>query len=193
MCEVTALGLGIANLALGATAAGASFVGQRQQAKAQSAYQRQASIAERQRALQEQRSIRMRQGQEQEATNREINEMSKKAREAVSTAQVSAGESGVSGLSVNALLQDYENQSLAYNMGLARQQEMRDVQTGLALTDAGFRTVNNQIGINRIVSKPGFLEGGLRVASSGLSGFASGYGLGRELELSRTPKTPKVS
>jgi hypothetical protein len=119
--------------------------------------------------------------------------MSKKAREAVSTAQVSAGESGVSGLSVDALLQDYENQSLAYNMALTGQQEMRDVQTGLALTDAGFRTVNNQIGINRIVSKPGFLEGGLRVASSGLSGFASGYGLGRELELSRTPKTPKVS
>ncbi|MBV54166.1 MAG: hypothetical protein CL816_08970 [Coxiellaceae bacterium] len=191
MCDPVSLG--IASLAVGATSAGASFVGQRQQAKAQSAYQRQASIAEQQRALQEQRSIRMRQGQEKEATNREINEMSKKAREAVSTAQVSAGEAGVSGLSVDALLQDYENQSLAYNMGLTRQQEMRDVQTGLALTDAGFRTVNNQIGINRIVSKPGFLEGGLRVASSGLSGFASGYGLGRELELSRTPKTPKVS
>lgn len=186
MCDP--ISLGVAGLALGATTAGASFMGQRQQAKAQSAYQRQASIAEQQRALQEQRAIRMRQGQEQEATNREINEMSKKAREAVSTAQVSAGEAGVSGLSVDALLQDYENQSLAYNMGLTRQQEMRDVQTGLALTDAGFRTVNRQIGINQPVRKPSFLEGGLGVASSGLSGFASGYGLGRELELSRTPK-----
>lgn len=186
MCDPVSLG--VASLALGATTAGASFMGQRQQAKAQSAYQRQASIAEQQRALQEQRAIRMRQGQEQEATNREINEMSKKAREAVSTAQVSAGEAGVSGLSVDALLQDYENQSLAYNMGLTRQQEMRDVQTGLALTDAGFRTVNRQIGINQPVRKPSFLEGGLGVASSGLSGFASGYGLGRELELSRTPK-----
>jgi len=174
MCEVTALGLGIANLALGATAAGASFVGQRQQAKAQSAYQRQASIAERQRALQEQRSIRMRQGQEQEATNREINEMSKKAREAVSTAQVSAGESGVSGLSVDALLKDYENQSLAYNMGLTGQQEMKDVQTGLALTDAGFRTVNRQIGINRPVRIPGYLEGALRVTGAGIQGYATG-------------------
>jgi len=193
MCEVTALGLGIANLALGATAAGASFVGQRQQAKAQSAYQRQASIAEQQRALQEQRSIRMRQGQEQEATNREINEMSKKAREAVSTAQVSAGESGVSGLSVDAVVNNYKQQEAAYRLALTGQQEMRDVQTGLALTDAGFRTVNRQIGINQPVRKPSFLEGGLGGASSGLSGFASGYGLGRELELSRTPKTPKVS
>jgi uncharacterized protein HemX len=176
MCSIA-----LAGLALGAGAAGASFIGQRQQAKAQSAYQRQASIAERQRALQEQRSIRMRQGQEQEATNREINEMSKKAREAVSTAQVSAGESGVSGLSVDALLQDYENQSLAYNMGLTRQQEMRDVQTGLALTDAGFRTVSNQIGINRPVSKPSFLEGALSVASSGLSGYRTGLEIKKEI------------
>jgi hypothetical protein len=154
--------------------AGVNFLGQQQQAKAQEAYQAQASLAERQRAIQEQRSIRMRQGQEQEATNREINEMSKKAREAVSTAQVSAGESGVSGLSVDALLQDYENQSLAYNMGLTRQQEMRDVQTGLALTDAGFRTVNNQIGINRPINQPSAFAAVLDAGSQAASGYRTG-------------------
>ncbi|QDP59118.1 MAG: putative internal virion protein [Prokaryotic dsDNA virus sp.] len=159
--------------------AGAQFYGQRQQAKQQIAYQRQASIAEQQRAQQEQTSIRMRQGQEQEATAREINEMSKKAREAVSTAKVSAGEAGVSGVSVDALLTDYENQSLAYNMGITRQQEMKDVQTGLALTDAGFRTMNNQIGINRPVNKPSFLEGALSVGSSAISGYRSGLELKR--------------
>ena len=169
MCSIA-----LASLALGAGSAGASFVGQRQQAKQQMAYQRQASIAEQKRAQQEQTSIRMRQGQENEATAREINEMSKKAREAVSTAKVSAGESGVSGVSVDALLTDYENQSLAYNMGITRQQEMKDVQAGLAMTDAGFRTVNNQIGINRPVSRPNFLEGALSVSSSGLSGYRTG-------------------
>lgn len=169
MCSIA-----LAGLALGAGSAGASFIGQRQQAKQQMAYQKQASIAEQKRAQQEQTSIRMRQGQETEATAREINEMSKKAREAVSTAKVSAGEAGVSGLSVDALLTDYENQSLAYNMGITRQQEMKDVQAGLAMTDAGFRTVNNQIGINRPVSRPSFLEGALSVASSGLSGYRSG-------------------
>ena len=172
MCDPVSLG--VAGLALGATTAGASFAGQRQQAKRQMAYQKQASIAEQKRAQQEQTSIRMRQGQENEATAREINEMSKQAREAVSTAKVSAGESGVSGVSVDALLTDYENQSLAYNMGITRQQEMKDVQAGLAMTDAGFRTVNNQIGINRPVSRPSFLEGALSVASSGLSGYRTG-------------------
>lgn len=176
MCSIA-----LAGLAVSAGSAGASFIGQRQQAKQQMAYQRQASIAEQKRAQQEQQSIRMRQGQEKEATAREINEMSKKAREAVSTATVSAGEAGVSGLSVDALLTDYENQSLAYNMGLTRQQEMKDVQAGLALTDAGFRTVNNQIGINRPVNKPSFLEGALSVASSGLSGYRSGLDLKRSL------------
>ena len=100
--------------------------------------------------------------------------MSKKAREAVSTAQVSAGESGVSGLSVDALLQDYENQSLAYNMGLTRQQEMRDVQTGLALTDAGFRTVNNQIGINRPINQPSAVAAVLEAGSQAASGYRTG-------------------
>jgi len=166
--------ISIATTVLSAVSAGAQYSGQRQQAKQQMAYQRQASIAEQKRAQQEQQSIRMRQGQENEATAREINEMSKKAREAVATAKVSAGEAGVSGLSVDALLTDYENQSLAYNMGLTRQQEMKDVQTGLALTDAGFRTMNNQIGINRPVNRPSFLEGALSVASSGLSGYRTG-------------------
>lgn len=173
--------LALAGLALGAGSAGASFLGQRQQAKQQMAYQRQASIAEQKRAPQEQMSIRMRQGQEQEATAREVNEITNKAREASATALVSAGESGVSGLSVDALLNDYSRQEAAYRMGITRQQEMKDVQTGLALTDAGFRTVNNQIGINRPVSKPSFLEGALSIGSSGLSGYRSGLDLKRSL------------
>lgn len=161
--------------------AGAQFYGQRKQAEQQMAYQKQASIAEQKRAQQEQMSIRMRQGQEQEATAREINEMSKKAREASATAVVSAGESGVSGLSVDALLNDYTRQELAYNMGITRKQEMKDVQTGLALTDAGFRTVNNQIGINRPVSKSSFLEGALSIGSSAISGARTGLDLKRSL------------
>lgn len=167
--------LALAGLALGAGSAGASFLGQRQQAKQQLAYQRQASAAERKRAKQEQLSIRMRQGQEQEATAREVNEITNKARKVSATELVSAGElGGVSGLSLDALLNDYARQEAAYRMGITRQQEMKDAQTGLALTDAGFRTVNNQIGINRPVSKPSFLEGALSIGSSGLSGYRAG-------------------
>ncbi len=176
MCSIA-----LAGLALGAGSAGASFLGQRQQAKQQIEYQKKASAAERKRAKQEQLSIRMRQGQEQEATAREVNEITNKAREASATAMVSAGESGVSGLSVDALLNDYSRQEAAYRMGITRQQEMKDVQTGLALTDAGFRTVNNQIGINRPVSKPSFLEGALSIGSGAISGARTGLDLKRSL------------
>jgi len=182
----------IATAAVGAASSAAQYQGQRQQAKQQARYQQKAMEAERQRALQEQSSIRMRQAQEQEATNRELGDVAMKAREAMSRATVSAGESGVAGASVDALIDDFTRQEAEYRMGVGRQQEMRDVQTGLALTDAGFRSQNRLIDINRPINKPSFLSGVLSTGSAALSGFSSGYGLGREMELSRPPKTDTV-
>lgn len=159
--------------------AGAQFYGQRQQAKQQRRYQNQAMAAEQQRAIQEQQSIRMRQAQEQEATNRELGDVALKAREARAKATTSAGEAGVAGMSVDALIDDYTRQEAAYRVGVGRQQEMRDLQTGLALTDAGFRTQNRMIDLNRPINQPSFLTGALNVASSGLSGYRSGLELKR--------------
>jgi hypothetical protein len=176
MCDIA-----LATLAITAGSAGASFVGQRQQARAQRRYQSQAMEAERQRAIQEQQSIRMRQAQEQEATNRELGDVALKAREARARATTSAGEAGVAGMSVDALIDDYTRQEAAYRVGVGRQQEMRDLQTGLALTDAGFRSANRLIDINRPVNEPGFLQGALSVASAGISGYRSGLELKREL------------
>lgn len=174
MCDLVA-----ASIAVSTLSSMAQYGGQRQQAKQQARYQAQASEAERQRAFQEQRSIRIRQAQEEEAANREIGEIALKSREAMSRASVSAGEAGVAGLSVDALLDDYTRQEAAYRMGIGRQQEMQDLQTGLALTDAGFRTVNRQIDINRPINKPSFGAGVLNVASSGLSGARTGLELKR--------------
>lgn len=174
MCDLVA-----ASIAVSTLSSMAQYGGQRQQAKQQARYQAQTSEAERQRAFQEQRSIRIRQAQEKEAANREIGEIALKSREAMSRASVSAGEAGVAGLSVDALLDDYTRQEAAYRMGIGRQQEMQDLQTGLALTDAGFRTVNRQIDINRPINKPSFGAGVLNVASSGLSGARTGLELKR--------------
>ena len=171
----------LATLALSAASTTAGFVGQRQQAKQQRRYQNQAMEAERQRAIQEQQSIRMRQAQEQEATNRELGDVAMKAREARARATTSAGEAGVAGMSVDALIDDYTRQEAAYRVGVGRQQEMRDLQTGLALTDAGFRTQNRMIDLNRPVNQPSFLTGALNVASSGLSGYRTGLELKREI------------
>ena len=173
--------LALAGLALGAGSSALQFAGQRQQARQQRQFQQRAAQAERQRALMEQRSLRMRQAQEQEATAREIGEIARRAREARATATVSAGQAGVAGLSVEALLNQYTADEAALRMGAIRQQEMRDLQAGLAFTDAEMRSQNRLIDINRPIRSPSFAAGAIDVVSSGLSGLRTGLELKREL------------
>jgi uncharacterized protein YlxW (UPF0749 family) len=165
---------------LGVASSATSFIGQRRMARQQARYQARAAEAERQRAMQEQSALQLRQAQEQEAANREMAEVALKSREALARTRTSAGEAGVSGSSVEMLLDDYTRQEAAYRIGITRQQEMRDVQTGLALTDAGYRTQMRQIEINKPIDKPSFLTGALNVAQSGLSGYRTGLELTRE-------------
>ena len=152
----------------------AGFVGARQQAKQQAAYQAQAAAAERQRFLQEQTSLRMRQAQEQEAIGRELEQVSKKSQEALARARVSAGEAGVAGASVQALMDDYVRQEGGYRAALLRQQELGQVATGLQLEQAGFATQQRQIGINRPIARPDFLTTALSTASSALGAYGAG-------------------
>ena len=160
------------------------YMGARQQAKQQAAYQAQAAAAERQRFMQEQTSLRMRQAQEQEAVGRELEQVSRKSQEALSRARVSAGEAGVAGASVQALMDDYVRQEAGYRAATLRQQELGGVATGLGLEQAGFATQQRQIGINRPIARPSFLTAGLQSLSGGLGGVATGLQLG---QLSRRP------
>lgn len=159
---------------VGVASAGAQYAGQRQQARQQRRYQAQAAEAERQRFIQEQSAMRMRQAQEQEAMNAELGDIALKSREALSRAGVSAGEAGVSGASVDALLDDYTRQEADYRVALTRQQELQNINTGLALTDAGYRTQMNQIGINKPINYPSFLTAGLSAVQGGMSGYRTG-------------------
>jgi uncharacterized protein YlxW (UPF0749 family) len=178
--SATAVGMVGATTALGVASSAASFIGQRRMARQQARYQARASEMERQRAMQEQSAMRMRQAQEQEAANRELADVSLKSREALAKARTSAGEAGVSGSSVEMLLDDYTRQEAAYRVGIGRQRDLQDVQTGLALTDAGYRTQMRQIDINRPIDKPSFLTGALSIAQGGLSGYRTGLELTRE-------------
>jgi hypothetical protein len=168
MCNPVALAV------VGGLQAGAQYAGQRKQAKQQQRYQGQAAEAERQRFIQEQSAMRMRQAQEEEAMNVELGDIALKSREALSRAGVSAGEAGVSGASVDALLNDYTRQEADYRVAVTRQQELQNINTGLALTDAGYRTQMNQIGINKPINKPSFLTAGLSAAQSAMSGYRTG-------------------
>jgi len=172
MCSIE-----LAALAVGALSSGVSFAGQRQQAKAQQQYQAQAAAAERLRFQQEQTSMRMRQAQEQEAVGRELEQVSRKSQAALARARVSAGEAGVAGASVQALMDDYMRQEAGYRGALLRQQELGGIATGMGLEQAGFATQQRQIGINQPIDRPSFLEGALSTVRGGLEGYRTGLAL----------------
>jgi len=180
MCSPTLAIAAVSTLA-GAGQSIASYAGQRRMAQQQAAYQAQAAAAERQRFLQEQSSIRMRQAQEQEAVGRELEQVSKKSQAALARARVSAGEAGVAGASVQALMDDYMRQEGGYRAALLRQQELRGVGTGLQLEQAGFATQQRQIGIDRPIARPSFLTAGLGAISGGLGGLSTGLQIGSRI------------
>lgn len=164
----------LALAALAVASGGAQYIGARRQAKQQAAYQAQASAAERQRFLQEQTSIRMRQAQEQEAVGRELEQVSQKSQQALARARVSAGEAGVAGASVQALMDDYTRQERAYSSALLRQQELGGVATGMGLEQAGFATTQRQIGINQPINRPSALTSLLQTATSAVGAYGTG-------------------
>jgi hypothetical protein len=179
-------GIAATSAAVGIGSAGLSFAGQRQQAKAQEAYQKQAQAAERQRFLQEQTSLRMRQAQEQEAVGRELEQVSRKSQAALARARVSAGEAGVAGASVQALMDDYMRQEAGYRASILRQQELGALSTGLGLEQAGFATQQRQIGLSQPIDRPSGLGAVLGGIQSGLSGYRTGLDIGSRLPTKST-------
>ena len=145
--------------------------------------QEQAAAAERQRAQQEQSSMRMRQAQEQEAVGRELEQVSRKSQAALARARVAAGEAGVAGASVQALMGDYMRQEAGYRAALLRQQELGAVATGLGLEQAGLASQQRLIGIRQPIGQPARPRGlGIQDVLSVASGGRSGYVTGKSLE-----------
>ena len=156
---------------------GMQFAGQQRQAKTQAAMQARASQAERQRFQQKQTSMRMRQAQEQEAVGRELEQVSRKSQAALARARVSAGEAGVAGASVQALMDDYMRQEAGYRSALLRQQELGGISTAMGLEQAGFATQQRQIGINQPIDKPNVLTAVLQGAQQAAQGYRTGLAL----------------
>tara|TARA_S200002703_G_scaffold4693_2_gene5815 strand:+ start:9374 stop:10042 length:669 start_codon:yes stop_codon:yes gene_type:complete len=172
--------------------AGASFIGQRQQARQQARYQDAASKQEAARLRQEQTAIRIRQDQEMQAKQNELFALQQRARASMARSKVAAGEAGVTGTSVDLLLDDYYRQMGNYQYALTREQGFQDVATGLALQDSGMRSTQTQIGINRPINQPSVLEGIASIASSVAAGSAQGASMARTRGMGVTePATSK--
>ena len=150
-----------------------SIVGQRQQAEMQQQAQATASAQERQRYMAEVSAMRTQQQQEMVARAQRIQEANRKAMEARATARVSAGESGVSGLSVDALLGDLTRKEAEYTFSEQQQAEMTDVNRQLQLKEAGIGFNRNMLRINRPIEQPDYLGSALGGIQSGLSTYSS--------------------
>tara|TARA_Y100001951_G_C11252885_1_gene247574 strand:- start:49 stop:558 length:510 start_codon:yes stop_codon:yes gene_type:complete len=163
----------LAAVAIGAAQTATSIIGQRQQAEMQQQAQATASVQERQRYLAEVSAMRTQQQQEMVARAQRIQEANRKAMEARATARVSAGESGVSGLSVDALLGDLTRKEAEYTFSEQQQAEMTDVNRQLQLKEAGIGFNRNMLRINRPIEQPDYLGSALGGIQSGLSTYSS--------------------
>lgn len=160
-------------IAAGGLQAGLSIRSQQQAAKAQAKYQKQASDAESQRASQQMSAERIQEAFQNEERAREIQIAANKAREARSRASVAAGESGVAGASVDALLDDFTRQEATYRFGLQRQGQQMAVARDLRLKDMGLQSYNNQIAINKPIPQPDYVGSIVGGVSTGLSIYSA--------------------
>ena len=163
----------LVSAALGAVQTGLTIRGQRQQAKAQAQVQRNATIVEQQRHLTEMSASRLKERQEKVAAAQRIQQSTTKAREARATARVSAGESGVAGLSVDALINDMTRKEAEYSFSVQQQMQFASINRTLAFEDGANRSRMNLLSINKPIAQPNYLGAALSGAQTGLSAFSA--------------------
>jgi hypothetical protein len=180
MCEPISI-----SLAIGALTAASSAVGQKQQADAQEKQQKLASQQERQRYLEEVTSLRQQQAQEQVAKSQRMQEAELKGKEAKASAVVAAGEGGVAGLSVEALVANISRKEATYAFSEQKQAEMMNTARTMEIQSAGSGYQRNMLSINKPITQPNYVNAALEGVQSGMSVYSAGQKAGLT-----TPKAP---
>jgi len=166
MCNPVALMAG-----LSAAGSAASYIGQRQAAAAQTTYQQQLMAAERERQQQAETNLRLRQQSEQEARGRELAKVSQEARAMAARNVTAAGEAGISGASVDALLAEGTRRELDFYESLDRQGSMQASAYEQEI-ESGRRGSEMRItDINRPVSRPSFANLAIDLGKAGMSTY----------------------
>ena len=175
------------SVAVGAVSAIASAKGQKDASDAQEKQQKLASQLERQRYLEEVTSIRQQQAQEQVALSQRMQNADVQGMEAKSKAVVAAGEGGVSGLSVEALIANISRKEASYAFSERKQAEMVDTSRTLGLQSAGAGYQRNLFSINKPIPQPDYI-------GSALSGIQTGINVQGSLLKAglTTPKQPSI-
>ena len=162
----TAIAVSVAQTAL-------SITSQQNMAKAQAEAQRRQSLAENKRLASQQSAERINQQLQNEQANDQINKAHLKAMQAASENQVKTGESGVRGISIDALDNDLKRKYAVYSFGLQKQLKDKAYQTELELEDNQLGSTQRQYAINKPIAEPDYASS----IASGLNTGLSIYGL----------------
>jgi hypothetical protein len=167
-----------ASFAISTAGAVATYMGQVEQAEATADYQQRVMEMTQKNAekayRQEVSQIDRRITEEREAAAQKQTVNAIEAAKARSRARVSAGESGVAGISVDALMADFNRQEAVYRAGV--QDNLKRFTDQAQMEKVSSRTrkqsrVNSTYSQMRPVSKPSFLQPVAQTASSGMDSY----------------------
>jgi hypothetical protein len=170
--------LAIAAVVSGVLTAASSAASQKQAADAQERQQKIAAQQERQRYLEEVTSLRQQQAQEQVAKSQRMQEAELKGKEAKASAVVAAGEGGVAGLSVEALVANISRKEATYAFSERKQAEMMNTARTMEIQSAGSGYQRNLLTINRPIPQPNYLNAALEGTQAGLGIYSAGQKAG---------------
>lgn len=160
-----------ASLAVSGASSAASLAGQSAQAKAQGQYQAELTKANNASATLQLSNLRIQQAQTRESAARESQKAKLANQRARATAVVAAGEAGVAGNSVDALLHEYSAQLGTYKEAATRQTQVQDAafeDQALAIV-AGARSQN--LNINAPIAQPQYGLEALRFGTNALGAY----------------------
>ena len=168
----------VAGLAISAASAAMSYVQGQNAAKAQSqAYQQQYqqnTQSAQKAAVQQYAAVDQRMLQEQAAADVEKDQSALEARKAAATTRVAAGEAGISGLSVDALLSDIYGQSAKYNDQVDQNTEWTAQQLQREKEGVKAQTVDRINSVQKpTIQRPNFIDLGLRIGGAAVNSYSS--------------------
>lgn len=172
MC-IGAVGMAVAQFALSAASAVVGYQAQAAQAEAQQQYYENNRIAANKAAVNQYASSQNRQLQETKAASQELQNLNTEGMRGRATATVAAGEAGVTGLSVDALIADYYGQEGRYERTLSNNHQMQadylrgEMEATTAQTEGRINSVEQG-------QKPSFADAAIRIMGGGLDAWG-GY------------------
>jgi hypothetical protein len=185
-CEPTTIAL-IASVVISAVSGVASVQQQKATASAQAEYQQQQVESSNKIAAYNASQLRIQEAQQAESQARDLEKARLASQSAKSTATVAAGEAGVSGASVDALLAEYDQQLGRYSESVARQGQLNRAGTQSQIDSLMMGASNTNLQINGPVNQPQYAAAALKFAGEA----AGAYGTWSASRAPKTPATPK--